>query len=109
MKKDEILEELKSNTGEYSTGWDLDEYITTKEFEEEYSWHVVHDEIEDGGRWSIMQYVVTQITENKTGERFYFEACWDDPATEMQEGQSTNLSIYEVVPHEVTVIKYIGA
>ena len=35
MKKDEILEELKSNTGEYSTGWDLDEYITTKEFEED--------------------------------------------------------------------------
>ncbi len=37
----------------------------------------------------------------------YFAVMYDAPATILQEGGDTNLDVYEVVPKEFTVLKYV--
>lgn len=66
----------------------------------------VHEEFEDGGRWSNYKITVHKVEEN--GKVAYFEINQEVPATEMQEGGDFSYSFYEVVPKEVTVIKYVG-
>ncbi|MFJ7665368.1 hypothetical protein ACIQXW_23700 [Lysinibacillus sp. NPDC097162] len=66
----------------------------------------VYKEYEDGGRWTNYETTVHKIEEN--GKVAYFEISREVPATEMQEGGEFSYSFNEVVPEEVTVIKYVG-
>lgn len=63
---------------------------------------VTDTSIEDQSRWSIMKSCVYK--QKSTGK--FFEAYWDEGATEMQDGQSTTWSFSEVKPVEVTVTQY---
>ncbi|MGG3987446.1 hypothetical protein [Bacillus smithii] len=59
---------------------------------EGYSIENVHNEFQDGGRW-------TNIESN---------VLWREvPATELQDGMDLSWGFYEVIPKEVTVIKYV--
>lgn len=71
---------------------------------EGYSVKVVDENFEDDGRWSIYESKVYKVEEN--GEVAYFKLRQEEPATEIQEGMPCFWSFYEVVPKEVTVIKY---
>ena len=62
------------------------------------------EDFEDDGRWSIYESKVYKVEEN--GEVAYFKLRQEEPATEIQEGMPCFWSFYEVVPKEVTVIKY---
>lgn len=66
----------------------------------------VHEEYEDGGRWTNYKTTVHKVEEND--KVAYFEICQEVPATEMQDGGEFSYSFNEVVPKEVTVIKYVG-
>ncbi|MBG9736461.1 hypothetical protein [Paenibacillus alvei] len=65
----------------------------------------VHEEHGEGGRWTSEKTVVTKVTQ-ADGKIAYFEVWCEEPATEMQEGGDFSYSFTEVVPKEVTVIKY---
>ena len=66
---------------------------------------VTSTKIEDQSRWSVYKSCV--FKQKSTGK--FFEACWGEGATEYQEDQCEDWSFTEVVPIEVTVIKYSNA
>lgn len=63
---------------------------------------VTEADIIDQSRWSVYK---SQVHKQKSTGKF-FEVNWDEGATEMQDGQSTNWTIAEVEPVEVTSIQY---
>ena len=65
----------------------------------------VHHEFEEGGRWNNIEADVYKVEQN--GEVAYFELWREVPATEMQAGMDLSYGFYEVVPKEVTIIKYV--
>lgn len=65
----------------------------------------VHKDFEDGGRWTNYETTVHKVEEN--GKVAYFEIGREVPATEVQDGGEFSYSFNEVVPKEVTVIKYV--
>jgi hypothetical protein len=65
----------------------------------------VHSELEEGGRWSNYKTNVYKVEEN--GETAYFSVWREVPATVYQEGGDFGIGMDEVVPKEVTTIKYI--
>lgn len=70
-----------------------------------YSVEKVHNEFEEGGRWSNYKINVYKI--DCDGEVAYFELWEEVPASEMQEGGDFSYGFYEVVPKEVTVVQYV--
>lgn len=66
----------------------------------------VHEEFEEGGRWSNHRTRVYKVEQD--GETAYFELYDEVPATEMQDGQDCSWSFCEVEPKEVTVIQYVA-
>lgn len=70
-----------------------------------YSVKCVDSEFEDGGRWSNYQTNVYRVEQD--GQVAHFSVWREVPATESQDGMDLALEINEVVPEEVTVIKYV--
>lgn len=87
------LEELKEAINDYSTG-----YIVEDLFQE--AQHI-KTKIVGQSRWSVQKAAYYQY------KGFYFVVRWDDPATEMQDGQDTNCTIYEAKPTKKEVIEFI--
>ena len=54
----------------------------------------------EAGRWSIPKEEVYKIDDR------YVSIGWSNPATEMQSGQPTDMTINEVEPVEVTKVEY---
>jgi hypothetical protein len=65
----------------------------------------VDSSFSQGGRWTNEVSDVYKIIEN--GEVAFFELTREVPATELQEGNEFSFWINEVVPQEVTIIKYV--
>jgi hypothetical protein len=77
------------------------------------AWNLEGYEIEElstrtgvGGRWSTEEMVTYKVTQTD-GQVAHFSLYRERPATEMQEGGDFSYEMYEVVPKEVTVIKYV--
>ena len=97
---DKLLKVLKNEVDYDSNGyWVVEdsEYIYDNKIEVK----EVHSQILDQSRWSITKEVVFKIA-----DEYYISVVWNDPATEMQDGQDTDCTIYEVEPREKTIIEY---
>lgn len=66
----------------------------------------VHEEFEDGGRWSNYQTKIYEVVEDG-GKAAYFSVWREVPATEMQDGMDLALAIEEVVPQLVMTTEYV--
>ena len=77
---------------------------------EGYTVEQVHEEFEDGGRWTNYRTRVYKVTEydnnGEIDEVAYFSVWQEEPATEMQWGGDFSLTFSEVKPVEKTVIVY---
>ncbi|WP_149093379.1 hypothetical protein [Paenibacillus terrae] len=60
----------------------------------------------EGGRWTTTVTIVNKVTQ-ADGKTAYFFLWRERPATEMQEGGDFSYTFGEVVPKEVTVIRYV--
>lgn len=60
-----------------------------------------------GGRWTTTVETVYKITQDD-GKVAHFSLYRERPATEMQEGGDFTFGFSEVVPQEVTVIRYVS-
>jgi len=60
----------------------------------------VHSEEGEKHRW---YYIVTEVYKI---DDYYIACKFNAPATEMQEGQPTNMKFYYVEPYKVEVTKY---
>ena len=97
---DTLLKELRGEIDSETNGYcavEDSEYIHNNDidFEE------VQSKIIDQSRWSVMKEVVFKIADT-----YFISVVWNDPATEMQDGQDTDCTIYEVEPKEKTIIEY---
>lgn len=102
----ELFQEMKNLVSDYSNGYYLYEELPTEVFEK-FTFEGVYDELEGTSRWSNLRKIVQRVQDKHNPENFgFFEFTWDEPATEMQGGQETNLKMRMVEPYEVTVIKY---
>ncbi|MDM0987439.1 AAA family ATPase [Clostridium perfringens] len=86
------LEEIKENITDYSNGYMIADIFPEATRIKEY--------IAGESRWSVTK---VQIYEYKG---LYLEACWQNPATEMQDGQETNLEVYEVKAYKKEVLDF---
>jgi len=93
----ELINELKEEANEYSNGYWIEDAGCMKDIE--YT-TVQNGLVLDESRWSLLKETVIKI-----GDR-YIGISWDDPATECQDGQETNINFYEVKPVEKTIIEY---
>ncbi|MGF2820211.1 hypothetical protein ACQUF8_14655 [Bacillus subtilis] len=73
---------------------------------EGYSSKEVRNAFEDCGDWSNYETSVYEVTEGE--EIAYFELGVERPATEYQDGMDLSYHFREVIPQEVTVIKYVA-
>lgn len=102
-----ILKDMDESINNYSSGYDIIELLETKELYENYNYDEVDSGVSGESRWSVHKYVVTEVS-TKDGEHVMFiKSAWDAPATEMQEGQETNLELWEVFKKEVTTTIYV--
>lgn len=88
------IKEIKENKSDYSRGYLVEDIFPEAE--------CISEKIIDQSRWSVTK---IQIYEYKG---MYLEACWQDPATEMQEGQDTYLEIREVKPIKKEILDFEG-
>jgi len=97
-----LLKELQSSTTDYDSYFEdivfstLDrlDFASTEEFE-----YIVDVQVEKH-RWHARVKSIFKIND-------YFVAVeYDEPLTEMQEGQSTNPEFYYVEPYTVEIIEY---
>jgi hypothetical protein len=65
----------------------------------------VSESCEDGGRWTNYKTDVYRVEQD--GKVAHFSVWREVPATEMQDGGDFAVTITEVVPREVTAIKYV--
>ena len=86
------LEEIKENITDYSNGYMIADIFPEATRIKEY--------IAGESRWSVTK---VQIYEYKG---LYLKACWQNPATEMQDGQETNLEVYEVKAYKKEVLGF---
>lgn len=94
---------LKERLQEIVGGYDLDR---CEDYEGAESAEIISDEITDTGRWSTYHECVFKL-----GGKFY-RTQYSEGATEMQdespyEYEGDWIEVDEVVPKEVTVIKYV--
>ncbi len=87
------LEEIKNNINDYSNGYIVEDIFPDAEF--------IREEIGEQSRWSIQK---TAFYEYKG---MYLAVDWNDPATEMQEGQDTDCRVFEVKPTKKEMIQFI--
>lgn len=90
----EKLETLRGLIGPYDGGGRVVDKLSTL-FNDIYEYKkVIHEQ----NRWSVTTSQVFMV-DNK----FYIEACWQEPATESQEGQETQMEVYEVRPSKKVI------
>jgi hypothetical protein len=104
-----VIEKLRELSGTEGVNWDeareeIDNIIGAYK-PEGYTVEHVHHDFEEGGRWHNIETDVYKVEQN--GEVAYFELWREVPATEFQEFMDLAYGFYEVVPKEVTVIKYV--
>ncbi|MBY6965287.1 AAA family ATPase [Clostridium botulinum] len=87
------LEEIKDNINDYSNGYIVEDIFPEADF--------IKEELGEQSRWSIQKTVYYQY------KGMYLAVYWDDPATEMQEGQDTNCETIEVKPTKKEVVEFI--
>jgi hypothetical protein len=103
-----VIEKLRELSGTEGENWDeaykqIDSIIGTYNPKGYTVDHVLSD-FEEGGRWYNIKTDVYKVEQN--GEVAYFELWREVPASEIQEGMDLSYGFYEVVPREVTVIRY---
>jgi hypothetical protein len=104
-----VIETLRELDGKEGGIWD-DDYDTIDMILDTYNpkgytVKTVYHDFEEGGRWHNIETDVYKVEQN--GEVAYFELWREVPASEMQEGMDLSYGFYEVVPKEVTVIRYL--
>lgn len=75
---------------------DLENYDDYKE--------VTQPEIYDQTRWST---IYTQVVQHKPSDTFW-EISWSRGSTEIQDNGIEDVDVFEVVPKEVTITKYVA-
>lgn len=71
-----------------------------------YSVECVDEEFEEGGRWTNYKTNIYRVEQD--GQVAHFSIWREVPATECQDGGDFMVAIEEVVPEEVTVIRYVS-
>jgi hypothetical protein len=104
-----VIETLRELDGKEGGIWD-DDYDTIDTILDTYNpkgytVKTVYHDFEEGGRWYNIKTDVYKVEQN--GEVAYFELWREVPASELQEGMDLSWGFYEVVPREVTVIRYL--
>jgi hypothetical protein len=105
------LSGLDTYVGSYSSRDERVEEVD--ELLEELDTTEVHEEFEEGGRWSNYVTTVYRVTEPIQGDRLgfveqaYFRVTREQPATEMQEGQDCSYQFDEVIPKQVVKTVYV--
>jgi hypothetical protein len=104
-----VIEKLRELSGTEGVNWDdayeeIDSIIDAYK-PKGYTVYRVYHEFEEGGRWYNIETDVYKVEQN--GEVAYFELWREVPASEIQEGMDLSYGFYEVVPSEVTVIRYL--
>lgn len=89
---EEKLQEIREKIGPYSNGYIVEDLFSEAE--------KVDTQIGEPGRWS---YNKTCIYKYKN---MFFAVSWEEPSTELQDGQETSLEIYRVNPVEKTVTTF---
>ena len=103
----DIILEMNQNKTDYSTGNNVKDLLVTEDFYKNYTYKRVCKQCEDADRWSIPTFTATKVTDKTTGDVVgYIGAYWNDPSTECQDGQYTDLDICQVEPFEKTVVDY---
>ena len=87
------LEEIKNNINDYSNGYIVEDIFPEADF--------IKEELGEQSRWSIQKTLYYEY------KGMYLAIDWDDPATEMQEGQDTNCQAYEVKPTKKEIVEFI--
>jgi hypothetical protein len=104
-----VIEQLRKLDGTEGVNWDdvyeeIDSLLSPHKTDN-YTVKTVYHDFEEGGRWHNIETDVYKVEQN--GEVAYFELWREVPASEMQEGMDLSWGFYEVVPKEVTVIRYL--
>lgn len=103
----DIISEMNQNKSDYSSGNSVKDLLVTEDFYKNYTYNRVCKQCDEADRWSISTFTATKVTDKLTNEVIgYIGASWNDPSTECQEGQDTDLEIYQVEPFEKTIIAY---
>lgn len=89
---EEKLQEIREKIGPYSNGYIVEDLFSEAE--------KVDTQIGEPGRWS---YNKTCIYKYKN---MFFAVSWEEPSTELQDGQETSLEIYRVNPVEKMVTTF---
>lgn len=89
---EEKLQEIREKIGPYSNGYIVEDLFSEAE--------KVDTQIGEPGRWS---YNKTCIYKYKN---MFFAVSWEEPSTELQDGQETSLEIYRVNPIEKMVTTF---
>jgi hypothetical protein len=93
----DLIKDLTEEAGDYANG----HWVEDAECMRDIEYDVVQDGLVlDQRRWSNLKESVIKI-----GGR-YIAFSWDDPATEQQDGQNTDIEFYEVEPHEKVTVEY---
>ncbi|RCX22908.1 hypothetical protein DFP94_101497 [Fontibacillus phaseoli] len=103
--------EAKANTSIYSrtvgdADWREIDDILDAYNPEGYEVDEVATRYGEGGRWTTREITTYKVTQTD-GKTAYFTIDRERPATEMQDGGDFAYEIWEVVPREVTVTKYV--
>jgi len=93
----ELIENLKTEADEYSCGYFIEEAECMEGVEYEV---MCQGLVLDERRWYLLKETIIKV-----GDK-YIGILWDDPATECQDGQETNIDFYEVEPVEKVIIEY---
>lgn len=105
----DVIDKLRELVGEGRVGdpkWDEIDEILDAYNPEGYEVREVSTRHGASGRWTTSDTTVCKVAQ-LDGKVAHFAVWREFPATEMQEGGDFAYSMAEVVPREVTVIKYV--
>lgn len=101
-----VIEALENVLGDYAGGDWIDDYLPGDIYDSLRKFEHIDTEIGDTSRWSVSKTAIWLVEDDL--EKAYLAASWEAPATEIQEGQCTMLSLYEVKPKEVIKTIYVA-
>ncbi len=98
----DLIDSLNEATSEYSmfveeVMWKV---LDSKEYARGTEPEHIYSEEGSKSRWSF------EVVEVFKVDDYYLAAKYDSPATEMQEGQPTNMEFFFVEPYKIEVTKY---
>lgn len=86
------LEEIQGEIGIYSKGWIVEDMFPEANKVKEY--------VDGESRWSVTKVLILEY------KGMYLEARWENPATEMQDGQETYLEVKEVKAYKKEILGF---